>query len=115
MIVKCQFEDRATAEPNPYLSCHTQPQYTAHNQCNVSASQVMSKNGVSPISGFSTGPEPVPFWVPVAAEPINDVDTTVAEMLVDLDEELNATGIHLIFAELKDPVRAKIERYGLQR
>ena len=34
-------------------------------------------------------------------------------MLVDLDEELNAAGIHLILAELKDPVRDKIERYGL--
>jgi len=49
----------------------------------------------------------------VAAEPITDVDTTASEMLVDLDEELNAAGIHLIFAELKDPVRDKIERYGL--
>ena len=57
--------------------------------------------------------EPTPFWVLVAAEPITDVDTTAAEMLVNLDEELNAAGIHLIFAELKDPVRDKIERYGL--
>jgi MFS superfamily sulfate permease-like transporter len=57
--------------------------------------------------------EPTPFWVLVAAEPITDVDTTSAEMLVDLDEELNARGIHLIFAELKDPVRDKIERFGL--
>jgi high affinity sulfate transporter 1 len=57
--------------------------------------------------------EPKPFWVLVAAEPITDVDTTAADMLVDLDEELNAAGIHLILAELKDPVREKIERYGL--
>ena len=49
----------------------------------------------------------------MAAEPITDVDTTAADMLVDLDEELNAAGIHLILAELKDPVREKIERYGL--
>lgn len=57
--------------------------------------------------------EPTPFWVLVAAEPITDVDTTAADMLVDLDEELNAAGIHLILAELKDPVKDKIERYGL--
>jgi high affinity sulfate transporter 1 len=57
--------------------------------------------------------EPAPFWVLVAAEPITDVDTTAADMLVDLDEELNAAGIHLILAELKDPVKDKIERYGL--
>jgi high affinity sulfate transporter 1 len=57
--------------------------------------------------------EPAPFWVLVAAEPITDVDTTAADILVDLDEALNAAGIHLILAELKDPVRDKIERYGL--
>ena len=57
--------------------------------------------------------ESTPFWVLVAAEPITDVDTTAADMLVDLDEELNAAGIHLILAELKDPVRDKIERYGI--
>jgi hypothetical protein len=34
-------------------------------------------------------------------------------MLADLDEELNARGISLVFAELKDPVRAKLERYQL--
>jgi MFS superfamily sulfate permease-like transporter len=51
----------------------------------------------------------------VAAEPITDVDTTAADMLEDLDEALNAQGISLIFAEMKDPVREKIERYGLTR
>jgi len=56
---------------------------------------------------------PTPLWVIVTAEPITDVDSTAADMLVDLDLELNASDIHLIFAELKDPVRDKIERYGL--
>ena len=41
------------------------------------------------------------------------MDTTAADMLADLDEELNAKGISLVFAELKDPVRAKLERYQL--
>jgi high affinity sulfate transporter 1 len=59
------------------------------------------------------GTEPTPEWVLVAAEPITDVDTTAADMLVDLDLELNAAGIHLILAELKDPVKDKVERYGL--
>jgi MFS superfamily sulfate permease-like transporter len=44
---------------------------------------------------------------------MTDVDTTAADMLVDLDEELNANGISLVFAELKDPVRTKLERYEL--
>lgn len=57
--------------------------------------------------------ETPPHWVLLAAEPITDVDTTAADMLVDLDLELNAAGIHLVFAELKDYVRDKIIRYGL--
>ena len=59
--------------------------------------------------------DPRPSWIIVAAEPITDVDTTAADMLEDLDEELNANGISLVFAEMKDPVRAKIERYKLTR
>ena len=59
--------------------------------------------------------EPTPAWIVVAAEPITDVDTTAADMLEDLDEALNAQGISLVFAELKDPVRRKIERYELTR
>ncbi len=50
-------------------------------------------------------------WIVVTAEPITDVDTTAADMLYELDLWLNARGINLIFAELKDPVRAKIIRY----
>ena len=57
--------------------------------------------------------DPPPEWIIVAAEPITDVDTTAADMLLALDEELNAEGISIIFAELKDPVRAKLERYEL--
>jgi high affinity sulfate transporter 1 len=59
--------------------------------------------------------EPPPVWIVVAAEPITDVDTTAADMLEDLDEALNAQGISLVFAEMKDPVREKIERYELTR
>ena len=59
--------------------------------------------------------KPPPRWIVVAAEPITDVDTTAADMLEELDEELNAQGISLVFAELKDPVRSKIDRYELTR
>jgi len=54
-----------------------------------------------------------PRWVLVAAEPITDIDTTAGAMLADLDLELNATGIHLAFAELQSSVRDTIVRYGL--
>jgi high affinity sulfate transporter 1 len=59
--------------------------------------------------------EPHPRWIVVAAEPITDVDTTAADMLEELDEALNRQGTSLVFAELKHPVRAKIERYELTR
>jgi len=57
--------------------------------------------------------EPRPEWIVIAAEPMTDVDTTGADMLYELDEQLNAAGTSLVFAELKDPVRAKLERYEL--
>jgi len=59
--------------------------------------------------------DPKPLWILIAAEPMTDVDTTASDVLEELDEELNADGISLVFAELKDPVRRKIERYGLTR
>jgi len=59
--------------------------------------------------------DPKPTWILIAAEPVTDVDTTASDVLEDLDETLNAEGISLVFAELKDPVRHKIERYGLTR
>ena len=52
-------------------------------------------------------------WVVVAAEPITDIDTTAADTLRDLLEELRAEGITLAFAELKGPVKDRLRRYGL--
>jgi MFS superfamily sulfate permease-like transporter len=59
--------------------------------------------------------DPPPTWIIVAAEPMTDIDTTASDVLEELDETLNAQGISLVFAELQDPVRRKIERYGLTR
>jgi len=59
--------------------------------------------------------DPPPTWILIAAEPVTDVDTTASDVLEELDQELNAAGISLVFAEIKDPVRRKIERYGLTR
>jgi MFS superfamily sulfate permease-like transporter len=56
---------------------------------------------------------PAPRWIVVAAEPITDVDTTASDVLFELDHLLDERGQNLVFAELKDPVRRKIERYGL--
>jgi MFS superfamily sulfate permease-like transporter len=57
-------------------------------------------------------PTPVKWFV-VAAEPITDVDISAADMLVELDDELQQANIQLIFAELKDPVKDKLKRFGL--
>jgi high affinity sulfate transporter 1 len=52
-------------------------------------------------------------WVVVAAEPITDVDTTAADTLHQLLEELRHEQVTLAFAELKGPVKDRIKRYGL--
>ena len=57
--------------------------------------------------------EPPTRWVIVAAEPITDIDTTAADVVEQLAAELKAAGVELAFAELKDPVKDRLERYGL--
>jgi high affinity sulfate transporter 1 len=61
------------------------------------------------------GAEPPPRWIVVTAEPITDIDTTASDMLEELDEELDKRAIALVLAEVKDPVRRKIDRYQLTR
>ena len=57
-------------------------------------------------------PSPV-RWLVVAAEPITRVDVTAADALAELDEMLHSVGTELCFAELKDPVKDKLKRFGL--
>src|SRR5215813_6962830 len=52
-------------------------------------------------------------WVVVAAEPVTSVDVTAADTLADLDKALLNVGVELCFAELKDPVKDKLKRFGL--
>jgi high affinity sulfate transporter 1 len=60
----------------------------------------------------ASSPTPV-RWVIVAAEPVTDLDTTAADVLWGLEEELAAEGVDLRFAEMKDPVKDRLKRYGL--
>jgi MFS superfamily sulfate permease-like transporter len=46
-------------------------------------------------------------------EAITDIDVTAAEMLERLDNELNAEGIHLAFAEMRERLRLLLVDYGL--
>jgi MFS superfamily sulfate permease-like transporter len=59
------------------------------------------------------GKTPPPRWIVVTAEPMTDIDTSAADVLEPLLGELQAEGIALVFAELKDPVRRKLVRFGL--
>jgi MFS superfamily sulfate permease-like transporter len=52
-------------------------------------------------------------WVVVAAEPVTSVDVTAADSLVGLDEALRDRRAKLCFAELKDPVKDKLKRFGI--
>jgi len=61
----------------------------------------------------AAGADPPTRWVILASEPITDVDTTAAEMIEELDQELALLGIELAFAEMKDPVKDRLRRYGL--
>jgi MFS superfamily sulfate permease-like transporter len=52
-------------------------------------------------------------WIVVTAEPVTSVDVTAADALAELHEALKVAGIELCFAELKDPVKDKLKRFGL--
>lgn len=64
------------------------------------------------LDAVTAAPNPV-GWMVIAAEPVTSVDVTAADMLAELDETLNAAGIRLCFAEMKDPVKDKLIRFGL--
>jgi len=54
-----------------------------------------------------------PDWIVLQCEAITDVDVTAADMLRQLDDELNAAGTHLAFAELRSRLSDLTLRYGL--
>ncbi|MGZ8748777.1 MAG: SulP family inorganic anion transporter [Mycobacterium sp.] len=64
------------------------------------------------LDAVATSPTPV-RWLVVAAEPVTSVDVTAADILIELDDTLHAAGIELCFAEMKDPVKDKLKRFGL--
>jgi high affinity sulfate transporter 1 len=64
------------------------------------------------LDAVAAAPQPV-RWVVVGAEPITSVDVTAADALQELNARLHERGIELCFAELKDPVKDKVKRFGL--
>jgi MFS superfamily sulfate permease-like transporter len=53
------------------------------------------------------------MWVVVQCEAMTDVDVSAARMLEQLDRELNATGVHMAFAEMRMRLQDLVRRYGL--
>ena len=64
------------------------------------------------LDAVASSPTPV-RWLVVAAEPVTSVDVTAADVICELDDTLHAAGIELCFAEMKDPVKDKLKRFGL--
>jgi len=54
-----------------------------------------------------------PEWVVLECEAITDIDVTAAEMIEQLDRELNAAGVHMAFVEMRTRLQDLVQRYGL--
>ena len=54
-----------------------------------------------------------PEWIVLQCEAVTDVDVTAADMLEDLDNELNDQGVHLAFVELRGRIEDLLHRYGM--
>jgi MFS superfamily sulfate permease-like transporter len=61
---------------------------------------------------IEASPTPVRRIV-VAAAPVTSVDVTASDSLADLLHSLGERGIELFFAEMKDPVKDKLRRFGI--
>mgnify|MGYP005806367467 CR=1 FL=1 len=64
------------------------------------------------LDAISRAPSPA-RWLVIAAEPVTSVDVTAADILFELDQTLRESGVALVFAELKDPVKDKLKRFEL--
>ena len=64
------------------------------------------------LDAVADSPTPV-VWFVVTAEPVTSIDVTAADVLSELEDILAAAEIELCFAEMKDPVKDKLKRFGL--
>ena len=54
-----------------------------------------------------------PRWIVLQCEAVTDIDVTAAEVLEQLDRELNTLGVHVAFVELRTRLHTLVYRYGL--
>jgi high affinity sulfate transporter 1 len=52
-------------------------------------------------------------WVIIQCEAVTDIDVSAAQMLEQLDRELNAKGVHMAFVEMRSRLEHLVQRYGL--
>ena len=64
------------------------------------------------LSAIASSPTPVHSLV-VTAEPVTSIDVTAADAICELDDALQAMGVEMSFAEMKDPVKDKLKRFGI--
>jgi high affinity sulfate transporter 1 len=64
------------------------------------------------LDAIAESPTPVRRII-ITAEPVTSIDVTSADMLAELEHSLTESGVELRFAELKDPVKDKLKRFGL--
>jgi MFS superfamily sulfate permease-like transporter len=64
------------------------------------------------VAAVQSSPTPV-RWLVVSAAPVTSIDVTSADALCELDDTLSAAGVRMCFAEMKDPVKEKLKRFGL--
>lgn len=64
------------------------------------------------LEAVAQSPTPVRRII-VTAEPVTSIDITSADMLAELHQALDASGIELRFAEMKDPVKDKLKRFEM--
>jgi high affinity sulfate transporter 1 len=64
------------------------------------------------LAAIARSPTPV-RWLVVTAEPVTSIDVTSADAICELDDALQVMGVEMCFAEMKDPVKDKLKRFGL--
>jgi high affinity sulfate transporter 1 len=64
------------------------------------------------LEAVASSPTPV-HRIVIAAEPVTSVDVTAADVLGELVRSLRAASVELRFAEMKDPVKAKLKAFEL--
>ena len=52
-------------------------------------------------------------WVVLQCEAVTDIDVTAADMMEQLDNDLDAKGVYIAFVELRSRLHRQVARYGL--